>query len=47
MRRSACNGTGSSPPGTASAMSYPEWGVGNFGDNPFFIQQMHDWFVTE
>jgi hypothetical protein len=26
-------------------MSYPEWGVGNFGDNPFFIQQMHDWFV--
>jgi hypothetical protein len=27
-------------------MSYPEWGVGNFGDNPFFIQQMHDWFVA-
>jgi hypothetical protein len=27
------------------AMSFPEWGVGNFGDNPFFIQQMHDWFV--
>jgi hypothetical protein len=27
------------------AMSYPEWGVGNFGDNPFFIQKMHDWFV--
>jgi hypothetical protein len=27
------------------AMSYPEWGVGNFGDNPFFIQRMHDWFV--
>ena len=27
------------------AMSYPEWGVGNFGDNPFFIRQMHDWFV--
>ncbi len=26
-------------------MSYPEWGVGNFGDNPFFIQRMHDWFV--
>ena len=26
-------------------MSYPEWGVGNFGDNPFFIQQMHDWFM--
>jgi hypothetical protein len=26
-------------------MSYPEWGVGNFGDNPFFVQQMHDWFV--
>lgn len=28
------------------SMSYPEWGVGNFGDNPFFIQKMHDWFVT-
>jgi hypothetical protein len=27
------------------SMSYPEWGVGNFGDNPFFIQQMHGWFV--
>ena len=26
-------------------MSYPEWGVGHFGDNPLFIQQMHDWFV--
>ena len=26
-------------------MSYPEWGVGNFGDNPYFIQAMHDWFV--
>ena len=26
-------------------MSYPEWGVGNFGDNPFFIQKMHDWFA--
>jgi hypothetical protein len=26
-------------------MSYPEWGVGNFGDNPYFIQQMHDWFM--
>nr|HEV8011207.1 hypothetical protein [Bradyrhizobium sp.] len=26
-------------------MSFPEWGVGNFGDNPFFVQQMHDWFV--
>lgn len=26
-------------------MSYPEWGVGNFGDNPFFIQRMHDWFL--
>ncbi|QWG24528.1 hypothetical protein KMZ93_06395 [Bradyrhizobium sediminis] len=25
-------------------MTYPEWGVGQFGDNPFFIQQMHDWF---
>jgi hypothetical protein len=27
-------------------MSYPEWGVGNFGDNPFFVQNMHDWFVN-
>ena len=27
-------------------MSYPEWGVGNFGDNPFFVQQMHDWFAA-
>jgi hypothetical protein len=28
------------------SMSFPEWGVGNFGDNPLFIQNMHDWFVT-
>ncbi len=28
------------------SMSYPEWGVGNFGDNPLFIQKMHDWFVS-
>jgi hypothetical protein len=27
-------------------MSYPEWGVGHFSDNPFFIQRMHDWFVN-
>jgi beta-mannanase len=27
-------------------MSFPEWGVGNFGDNPLFIQNMHDWFAT-
>lgn len=27
-------------------MSYPEWGVGNAGDNPFFIRKMHEWFVT-
>jgi hypothetical protein len=26
-------------------MSYPEWGVGQSGDNPFFVQRMHDWFV--
>lgn len=25
-------------------MSYPEWGVGNFGDNPYFIEKMHQWF---
>lgn len=27
-------------------MSYPEWGVGNVGDNPYFVQQMYDWFVA-
>jgi hypothetical protein len=27
-------------------MSYPEWGVGQFGDNPYFVQKMHDWFVA-
>ncbi len=26
-------------------MSYPEWGVGNFGDNPFFVERMHAWLV--
>ena len=26
-------------------MSYPEWGVGNSGDNPYFVQQMHDWLM--
>ena len=26
-------------------MSFPEWGVGHAGDNPYFIQKMHDWFV--
>lgn len=26
-------------------MSYPEWGVGNFGDNPYFVEQMHAWLV--
>ena len=26
-------------------MSFPEWGVGNFGDNPFFVEKMHDWFM--
>ncbi len=26
-------------------MSYPEWGVGQFGDNPYFIQKMRDWFL--
>lgn len=26
-------------------MSYPEWGVGNFGDNPYFIRKMHEWFT--
>lgn len=26
-------------------MSYPEWGVGQAGDNPYFVQQMHDWLV--
>ncbi|MCC8955992.1 hypothetical protein H8B02_21935 [Bradyrhizobium sp. Pear77] len=27
-------------------MSFPEWGVGQSGDNAFFVQQMHDWFVA-
>jgi hypothetical protein len=27
-------------------MSYPEWGVGNSGDNAFFVLQMHDWLVS-
>jgi hypothetical protein len=26
-------------------LSFPEWGVGNFGDNPVFVQKMHDWFM--
>jgi hypothetical protein len=26
-------------------MSFPEWGVGHAGDNPYFIEQMHSWFV--
>jgi hypothetical protein len=26
-------------------ISFPEWGVGHAGDNPYFIQKMHDWFV--
>ncbi|MBR1121257.1 hypothetical protein JQ628_07000 [Bradyrhizobium lablabi] len=26
-------------------MSYPEWGVGHFGDNPYFIRKMHEWFM--
>jgi beta-mannanase len=24
-------------------MSYPEWGVGQFGDNPYFVQKMREW----
>ncbi|QPF85895.1 hypothetical protein IC762_06210 [Bradyrhizobium genosp. L] len=27
-------------------MSYPEWGVGQSGDNAYFVQQMHDWFAA-
>lgn len=27
-------------------MSYPEWGVGQAGDNADFVQQMHDWFAA-
>jgi hypothetical protein len=27
-------------------MSYPEWGVGQFGDNPLFIEKMHDWLAA-
>jgi hypothetical protein len=26
-------------------MSYPEWGVGQFGDNPLFIEKMHGWLA--
>ena len=26
-------------------MSYPEWGVGQFGDNPLFIEKMRGWFA--
>ena len=26
-------------------ISYPEWGVGQAGDNPYFIQKMHDWMA--
>ena len=28
-------------------MSYPEWGSGgnDSGDNPYFIEQMHKWFI--
>lgn len=26
-------------------MSYPEWGVGQAGDNPLFIAKMHQWLV--
>lgn len=26
-------------------MSFPEWGVGQFGDNPDFVQKMHDWLL--
>jgi hypothetical protein len=27
-------------------VSYPEWGVGQFGDNPLFVEKMRDWFVA-
>jgi hypothetical protein len=26
-------------------MSYPEWGVGPSGDNPYFVRKMRDWFA--
>jgi hypothetical protein len=26
-------------------MSYPEWGVGQFGDNPLFLEKMRGWFA--
>ncbi len=26
-------------------ISYPEWGVGPSGDNPYFVQKMRDWFA--
>ena len=27
-------------------MSYPEWGVGGAGDNPYFIEQFHQWIQS-
>lgn len=27
------------------AMSYPEWGIGQAGDNPVFVQRMADWLA--
>ncbi|MGF6308212.1 hypothetical protein ABIB82_003683 [Bradyrhizobium sp. i1.8.4] len=32
--------------GHGKLMSYPEWGVGQSGDNATFVQQMHDWFAA-
>ena len=45
MRRLACEWHRDFAARHGKLMSYPEWGVGNFGDNPFFIQRMHDWLV--
>lgn len=27
-------------------VSYPEWGLFRYGDNPQFVRDMHDWIVT-
>lgn len=31
--------------GHGKHMSYPEWGVGQAGDDPLFIERMHAWFM--
>jgi len=42
-RQRHSNGTASASARQANEL--PRTGAGNFGDNPFFIQRMHDWFM--